>query len=867
MLEVLPNWNLLLTCSVLLWHIDRLFNVNKSIIIDHPVCEPSCIAFDHSGTLLAVAFNRDVEIRVLQTSQVYVTLEGHIARVTKCEFHPIRQHLFFTCSEDRTFKVSTNLYGAKSQHLMRTKQIWDLQAKSLLFQSAVLSAFPIFSLALNPVNGDACFGFGDGTIRIFALHETHAREQAILNVESHIRKQTRKIERQEKINDIMRDSPNVVSSLPPWARSERASETAQIQALVSSGSNVRLSYNIASDRLLTDDNSGEVACPILGMQYLCVDLIHSERDSATLSFNTHKSRELLDREQYLLVAVPNYVVSINAFSYEMRTLQDLQVPISTQDASLDAVAVAKEVSFHGADGSDMIFVGIASAFSPCFTMMCASVNHDRPETSPMSRVNIETFASNQAGENPHSLSSSSFERVSVIASGPPPKESVLNLPSLSTSKAKSKKKGGQSLDQPITFRTRIKSSGYGTSNPFGIPNYSQRPSIAERKTGKAIVSRPKASVESFLKEYPVECGLLQHHQTKHDLPPKILHDGAIHHIEYSADAKWLASAGNDKIALVSKLPFSRFQGDGNVFAGHEHTVRSIHWSQNNHMVVTTSNDKTSRVWLADSDVPSLTLNASVPPATNTFSSAKKAIQQEMVDAMFFYMDKFILSASGNSIRLHQFEIDELFARQQTKKTKKNDLLNEPNKSRKKKVAQYTFQEMQSITSLTCINGSFLSSIILLGGSDRSLRIIDAGVGKTTRVIHEAHTRPVHSVVLPQASCFVSHPANFYDLLLSSSTSNIIHLWDIRADNCIMRFGEHVNRVHQLGAAFSPCMRYVATGSEDRLTYLYDIRTGRCLKKLSGHSDVVTSVAFNPLYPQLATASYDGSVHFYSDSIE
>uniref|UniRef100_K3WJZ4 Anaphase-promoting complex subunit 4 WD40 domain-containing protein n=1 Tax=Globisporangium ultimum (strain ATCC 200006 / CBS 805.95 / DAOM BR144) TaxID=431595 RepID=K3WJZ4_GLOUD len=375
--------------------------------------------------------------------------------------------------------------------------------------------------------------------------------------------------------------------------------------------------------------------------------------------------------------------------------------------------------------------------------------------------------------------------------------------------------------------------------------------------------------------------MLQHFQQKHNLSRNTLHNGAIHHIEFSHDAKCLATSGQDKVAQVCKLPFSRFRGEtGSVFIGHDNAVRSIHWSHNNQMVVTTSMDKSARVWLADSDVTSLAFHG-VPPAsaspgkikssgsaTRAFnsSSAKKVTKQEIVDAMFFYMDKFIVSGCGNAIRLHQFELDELHARAQTKKAKKNDILVEENKSRKKKVAEWTIDAMQSLTALTCVNGSFLSSVIIAAGSDRSLRILDAAVGgKTLRVISDAHVRAAHTVALPKASCFTSHPSNFYDLLLSSAPNSTIHLWDIRADNCVMRFGEHVNRVHPLGVAFSPCMRYVATGSEDRTTYLYDIRKGRCLRKLTGHTDVVTCVAFNPLYPQLATSSYDGTIRFYSDT--
>jgi WD40 repeat protein len=60
-------------------------------------------------------------------------------------------------------------------------------------------------------------------------------------------------------------------------------------------------------------------------------------------------------------------------------------------------------------------------------------------------------------------------------------------------------------------------------------------------------------------------------------------------------------------------------------------------------------------------------------------------------------------------------------------------------------------------------------------------------------------------------------------------------------------------------------RYIASGSEDKCCYIYDVRSpGTFVSKLQGHSDVVSDVAYNPIYPQLATASFDGTVRFYAE---
>lgn len=649
----------------------------------------------------------------------------------------------------------------------------------------------------------------------------------------------------------------------------------------------------------------EIACPVIALQYLCADARAGDiRHDSRRQFNAHGEQDLLDQVQFMVVGVPNYLLAINAYSFEVSILHDFQVQLHevSGNRALDAICVAKDFCFQS-DWNASLQCGILSAFQPCFTVLQVRIvpANDRSNQPVVSSLPTQSGRPSAAPSTEGSSANANVGRTSVIPSGPPPKDSVLNLapleilPKLSPSK--------KSLDKPITFRTRIKSSGYGASTPRTLFGVKKRGSAAPsgKKINNAVArsrSRPSSSssadndsvssapMDPYLKEYPTSCGLLKNFQEKNLLPPRTLHQGAIMSLEYSHDAKWLATCGNDKVAQVCRLPFSKSNGEGSVFSGHDQAVRSIHWSANNRMVATTSSDKTTRLWLIYSDTPALTFQGAEPisslAATATtmtptlmsrsganVNAAKKPVRKEIADAMFFYMDRFIVSACGNVVRLHQFELDEEFARVASTKSgtqgkRRNDIDVLENRSRKKKAAQWVYDDMQNVTSLSCVNGSILSPVVVVAGSDRSLRILDTGVGKTTRVIADAHAgRAIHTLALPRASCYTSHPSNFYDLLASSAANSTVHLWDVRADNCVMRFGEHVNRVHTLGVAFSPCMRYIATGSEDRAAYLYDLRTGRCVTKLGGHTDVVTSVAFNPLHPQLATASYDSTVRFYT----
>lgn len=114
-----------------MWQIQDSARVSKLVLCENALpSEPSSIAFDRTGALVALCCDRVVQVFVVERREVFITLEGHLARVsdiaqgvsvlhtvsadfvvlmrvqvTKCEFHPIRHHLLITCSEDRTFKV------------------------------------------------------------------------------------------------------------------------------------------------------------------------------------------------------------------------------------------------------------------------------------------------------------------------------------------------------------------------------------------------------------------------------------------------------------------------------------------------------------------------------------------------------------------------------------------------------------------------------------------------------------------------------------------------------------------------------------------------------------------------------------------
>jgi hypothetical protein len=79
-------------------------------------------------------------------------------------------------------------------------------------------------------------------------------------------------------------------------------------------------------------------------------------------------------------------------------------------------------------------------------------------------------------------------------------------------------------------------------------------------------------------------------------------------------------------------------------------------------------------------------------------------------------------------------------------------------------------------------------------------------------------------------------------------------------------GHKNSQLPSMAVSFSPCLRYLGVGSEDKQAYLYDMRQGVVAHKVGrgAVTEAVTGVAWNPLHPQMALSCLDGKVHFFSD---
>jgi len=429
------------------------------------------------------------------------------------------------------------------------------------------------------------------------------------------------------------------------------------------------------------------------------------------------------------------------------------------------------------------------------------------------------------------------------------------------------KKSGKLVDLPVTFHTRIKSSGYGQvpQDSFARKQLQkqkakerQQQSLRSTSAGGALGGSAGTNVRSHhqpnshqgvrIRSYPTErkpMTLHQPHNTyPYSSPTSVISalsgaSGApVYRIQYSEDASMLGLATTDTAVSVLKMPVSRHHGDGVSYMGHNNRITDICFSHNKEMVLSASADGTARIWkggrvdsaavlfshykhhtgIASTLMPTtLTASTNISSSSSSSSSSSnntssgsamarnKPYAGEILAARFYYMDKFVALAIKSQVLLYTYEMEPTSSGNDLKRLHSNG---------KYQQAHGWQLPSHNVTAMACVN-SVQSPILFAASSDRKLYVLDAAAGAIARVVESAHDRSIHCIALPQPSMHVQLPSSSYGLFATAGMDNLVALWDLRQPRCVARYTGHVNRREPVGIALSPCLRYLATGSEDK----------------------------------------------------
>ncbi|XP_039857960.1 WD repeat-containing protein 27 [Simochromis diagramma] len=415
---------------------------------------------------------------------------------------------------------------------------------------------------------------------------------------------------------------------------------------------------------------------------------------------------------------------------------------------------------------------------------------------------------------------------SVFPSSPPLPNSPLNTELKRKEPSHPKKKGGVK-DQPLVFHCKVKSSGY-TSAPRRIM-FSPKTNVQKNSS-----SRKKAdgNTGSLLKDYPAD-----------GVAPAIpCADVSVKKhvscLQYSGDGKQILCGLGDSTLLLYK---SSLTGAPAVYIGHDKPISSLSWSLSRRWWLSASEDLSLQIWTHCNSEPAIIMG-------------DKMFSKPIRGAQFYYLDKFVLLASGPSLYLYLYNLD----------ITRDDIKRYHQRSVSKLAGCFTTTSATDITALSAIN-DFFSHIVLVCGSDRSIQVFDMNKGTVASEVPDAHSRAIHCITQNKGSAFSSQAPDSYNLFLTSAVTDGMKIWDLRTLRCVRRYENHVNRCQPCSSAVSPCGRFIATGSEDNCAYVYDIRSSNYLHRLQNHSDTVLNVAFNPATPQLLTGTLDGKLRLFKSS--
>ena len=303
------------------------------------------------------------------------------------------------------------------------------------------------------------------------------------------------------------------------------------------------------------------------------------------------------------------------------------------------------------------------------------------------------------------------------------------------------------------------------------------------------------------------------------------HRGPVFSAAFSPDGKQVVTAGYDRRVLawspddVKPFDYKKLAEGSSValanfrtFEGHTDAVRSVSFSPDGSLLLSSSQDNTVRVW-----------DFATVQALKTFRGHGGRVQA----AAFLSDGKRILSAS------HDHTVFEW------------------------SIAGY--EEIRTLKGR--VLDGHADAVLAAAYSQDQTQVITASRDRTARTWNALTGEP--GLTLAEGHAYLASTAVFFPggkRLLTAAVDNTTRIWDVETGG--QRF--RLDRSGRSAAAtLSHHAKWIATGGDDKSAQLWDASNGERLKKLEAHLAEVTAVAFSPDDRLLATGDAKGHVKLWN----